>query len=624
MANLKINILANDKTKAALSSVQAGLGRLRTSIFSIQSALLGIGGGLAVRSLVNVGSEVENLGVRFNFLFGNVKEGTKAFNNLVGFAAKVPFSLQEISTASGNLAVVAKDADDLTRILKITGNVAAVTGLDFRQTAEQIQRAFAGGIAAADVFRERGVRALLGFKAGATISTEETIKAFEDTFGPDGRFGKATEVLATTFTGTLSMLSDKLFKFRLETNKAGFFDFIKNALVVINRSIETNAKAMAKFSAAVGQGLVTFIKQALLGTAALIDAIRPLFSVIGIGIAGLLDVIRGLPPGIREMGIIGFLMLGRTGKIAVVGIFGLMKELGVNLDEITNKIFGQHKAAMEMGPAFRTINEFLKKIDQNIILSKQQMTELMKELGNVEKLAKETGISFQKIGDAIKLNIKKDLESVNETIGKFILKGVDNFSRALAEAVVLGKELKMTFKEIAQKLLVEILAFTIKLIIQTGIQRLLEGTIFDIFKKQREQCKDILGIKTADLTVETLKLAMMKQQTKEMERQKKIKGTMMLMSGNPLVFLGFMNKGGAVAKGKPFVVGESGPELFIPNQTGQITQNARGLGGQGAVVNFNITTLDASGFEDMLVRSRGTISNIINQSLNEKGVTNLV
>ena len=78
MANLKINILANDKTRAALGSVQAGLGRLRASIFSIQSALIGIGGGIAIRSLVNVGSEVENLGVRFNFLFGNVKEGTKA------------------------------------------------------------------------------------------------------------------------------------------------------------------------------------------------------------------------------------------------------------------------------------------------------------------------------------------------------------------------------------------------------------------------------------------------------------------------------------------------------------------------------------------------------------------
>ena len=597
MANLKINILANDKTKAALSSVQAGLGRLRSSIFSIQSALIGIGGGLAVRSLVNVGSEVENLGVRFNFLFGNVKEGTKAFNNLIGFAAKVPFSLQEISTASGNLAVVAKDADDLTRILKITGNVAAVTGLDFRQTAEQIQRAFAGGIAAADVFRERGVRALLGFEAGVQKTAAETIKAFEETFGPDGRFGKATEVLATTFTGTLSMLSDKLFKFRLETNRAGFFDFIKNALVVVNRTIETNAKAMSEFSNAVGQGLVTFIKQALLGSAALIDALRPLFSVIGIGISGLLDVIKGLPPGIREMGILGFLLLGRTGKIVVVGIFGLMKQMGVNLDEITNKIFGQHKAAMEMGPAFRTINEFLKKIDENIILSKQQMTELMKELGKVQKLAKDTGISFRKIGETIGEKIRKDLESVNETIGKFILGGIQSFSRALAEAVVLGKKLNMTLKELGQKILVDILAFTIQLVIQRKIE-------------------DILVDK--GIIKERKKLSLINQQTSALKKQAALKAVTSFFG-----FPGFA-QGGAVSKGRPIIVGERGPELFVPNQTGQITQNARGIGGQGAVVNFNITTLDASGFEDMLVRSRGTISNIINQSLNEKGVTNLV
>ena len=33
--------------------------------------------------------------------------------------------------------------------------------------ATQIQRSFAGGIASADIFRERGVRALLGFEAGA-------------------------------------------------------------------------------------------------------------------------------------------------------------------------------------------------------------------------------------------------------------------------------------------------------------------------------------------------------------------------------------------------------------------------------------------------------------------------
>ena len=75
--NLKINILAKDKTKQALGTVQAGLTRLRGAIFSVQSAIIGIGGGLVVRSLLKTASDVEQLNVRFAFLFGNVKEGTK-------------------------------------------------------------------------------------------------------------------------------------------------------------------------------------------------------------------------------------------------------------------------------------------------------------------------------------------------------------------------------------------------------------------------------------------------------------------------------------------------------------------------------------------------------------------
>jgi len=110
--NLVLNILAHDKTKQALSGVQSSLGRLRASIFSIQSALLGIGAGVLTRSFINVGREVEELGVRFNFLFGSVQEGQKAFKELVTFAGKVPFTLQEIATASGNLAVISKDAND--------------------------------------------------------------------------------------------------------------------------------------------------------------------------------------------------------------------------------------------------------------------------------------------------------------------------------------------------------------------------------------------------------------------------------------------------------------------------------------------------------------------------------
>jgi hypothetical protein len=83
--------------------------------------------------------------------------------------------------------------------------------------------------------------------------------------------------------------------------------------------------------------------------------------------------------------------------------------------------------------------------------------------------------------------------------------------------------------------------------------------------------------------------------------------------------------GGSVQKGQPYMVGEQGAELFIPNQSGQIQQSARGGSGGGATtVNFNINTVDASGFEELLVRSRGTITQLINSAVNERGSKNLI
>ena len=190
---LNIDIIAKDKSRQALKQVQGNLDNTKKSILNVKNALIGLGVGIAARSIINVGKEVENLQVRFKFLFGSIEEGSLAFDNLSKFASQVPFSLEEITAASGNLAVVSKDANDLTRILEITGNVAAVTGLDFATAGSQIQRAFSGGIAAADIFREKGVRQLLGFKEGAKVSIDETVKAFEEAFSGDGKFANATD-----------------------------------------------------------------------------------------------------------------------------------------------------------------------------------------------------------------------------------------------------------------------------------------------------------------------------------------------------------------------------------------------------------------------------------------------
>jgi len=239
---LQIRLDAVDNTKKAFRGIKSSLGSLKQAVFSLKGAFIGIGAGLVIRSFVKTGQSVEDLQVRLKQLFGSTQEGAKAFDVMSKFASRVPFSLEQIQAASGNLAVVAGDAERLSSILEITGNVAAVTGLDFQQTAEQIQRSFSGGIAAADVFREKGVRDLLGFSAGASISAEETVAAFQKVFGRGGKFGKATNELAGTFTGTLSMLGDKLFNFKKNVAGEGFFDELKKEFKELNKFIEDNSE----------------------------------------------------------------------------------------------------------------------------------------------------------------------------------------------------------------------------------------------------------------------------------------------------------------------------------------------------------------------------------------------
>ncbi len=67
-----------------------------------------------------------------------------------------------------------------------------------------------------------------------------------------------------------------------------------------------------------------------------------------------------------------------------------------------------------------------------------------------------------------------------------------------------------------------------------------------------------------------------------------------------------------------YVVGEQGPELFMPGVPGQIIPSGRGVGGQ-TNVNFTINAVDAAGIEEVLVSQRGNIIGMIRESANEYG-----
>jgi hypothetical protein len=81
--------------------------------------------------------------------------------------------------------------------------------------------------------------------------------------------------------------------------------------------------------------------------------------------------------------------------------------------------------------------------------------------------------------------------------------------------------------------------------------------------------------------------------------------------------------GGSVKPGTPYLVGESGRELFVPGEKGQIVSNndlnKMGQAGAAPTVNFNISTVDAAGFDELLASRKGLITAIINNAMNSKG-----
>ena len=104
------------------------------------------------------------------------------------------------------------------------GDLAAASGLSIQETASQVIRMYSAGAASADMFRERGVLAMMGFTAGVKYSAEETQKMmFEAWNSVDSKFRGVTKELSKTWSGTMSMFSDHWFQFRLMVMDSGPF-----------------------------------------------------------------------------------------------------------------------------------------------------------------------------------------------------------------------------------------------------------------------------------------------------------------------------------------------------------------------------------------------------------------
>jgi len=85
---VNIDILAKDKTRQAMRSATMGVDKLKSAVFNLRNAFIGLGAGLVAKSFLDTAREVENLRVRFKFYLQMLKRVKKPLKGLLNLQGK--------------------------------------------------------------------------------------------------------------------------------------------------------------------------------------------------------------------------------------------------------------------------------------------------------------------------------------------------------------------------------------------------------------------------------------------------------------------------------------------------------------------------------------------------------
>jgi len=541
-ANKEVQTSSN-KIKKSLQGMGSSFAKLGGSALKFGTVLGGVFGAVAIKSVVNTGMQIETLEVRLKALFGSAEEGSKAFKEMVKFAGKVPFTLGQIQQGAGSLAVVSKDADHLAKLMEITGNVASVTGLDFRATSEQIQRSLSSGIASADLFREKGVKNMLGFGNATEVTAEQTAEALQRVFGKGGLFGNATDEMAKTLGGTLSMLGDKLFQFQTAIAST-FFETLKDAFGDLNEALDNNKEEIMKFGKDVGTALANLV----IAIKENFDEIIIAFKLLGAFIAG--SMIANI---ISKMNLVRLAVISTTVAIGLL-IDALKDEVKVSAEQRK-----ENQRAKEARQNYLDQQEELKQKIQEAIKDQNDYTEALKKATEAQKEQNDIMAEDQKALEDMNVKFEmEEIEEANEKVKKF----TDIFDQAgkqisdtFGKAIASGQSFRQSMLDIFQSVIAQVISLIVQLTVIEPMLKRIKEAINTSSSGGGSMFQNILaGV------------------------------------GSIFSFGGARAMGGNVNPNMPYMVGERGAEMFVPKSAGTIVPNSQIGGGIVVEQNLNFAT----------------------------------
>ena len=548
-----------DKTGkgARRTFVPLGAGIAQLSKVAIGFGAVALTAGVLTKKIAEVAMVFEDLKDSLDVVFGSVEAGDKAMNRVFEFAQTTPFQIETATQAFVQLKSVGiEPTNEMLQVFADTASVSVDQLGVFNALVRTVQRSAGGGLGLEELnmLNDRGIPALkilqeeLGLAKddiAAFGKTTKGAKAITDSLqeGLSKRFGGAMESKMDNLSTKASNMTIAFKQLANEVFESGLGDWLKALADALTDLADATARAMAASRGeATGVKMVTaqFGKDATPEEKkqARIDAARANIDALKTTRTDVEDVISG-------KNIIGIAKTAHATKKARGGfadeenriklINAAIKEQNDLIDRLIEGkglLSDEEKESLmrqgEMINAFNFVNA-------EVVKSIGDTDKLAFAMDNLSEIYQENEAAFLALGmtykdvEKILTDISEKTEEVASAMDEFaqvITQNVNAFTTDFVNALMEGESALESFKNFAKNLVGQIIATFIQL---TIVNRILNS----IFGQN---------------------------------------GVMPASNWTPLATLA---GGGAVSAGTPYVVGERGPEIFVPNSSGKIMNTVR-------------------------------------------------
>ena len=648
---LVIDVVA--KNTAALGGVAAGLNGIKASALGAGTAMRALGPLLAVivtgkviKDIVTTNARFEDLRTTLSTVEGSAQGGAAAFDRISKFATKTQFGVEDLTTTFIKLSTSGIEPTD--KLLTTFSNAAAVT-TDQVGTLSALTDVYTRSLASGQVelqefdkLQDRGLpvydilkqklgvtRNELGKFSKETGNTELILRTLSETI--EERYGNAT---ANLLQNTSTKFSNLGIALKNVADRMGneFSPSFKGGIDQVTEFVEANEELMAGLGQFIGSTIGLVVKgmgQVIKIFFKAVGMVRDLFNAVqefflnnelNSGIQKVIDLFMKFGGSVLNVVIEALRKTNNFVRLVIdaledffgaIGRYIFQEKEAAKLDDerIENlRLFHQgYKTLTE------DIKENTKAMSEGVFVSK---TMAMKQ-AEMNQVFKKTEVSVSDYEKAL----TKLLEgySLNNIVIGTIIGSMTAFAKttesALTDVIMGTKSLKEALGEIGKAIMTELIGGIIRLLI---VRPILLGLakVFNV-----DMVNGVLNQANAQAKLNTelkrtigLKLLLM------LLGGKKDGGAVGHANGGKIGFGGARAGGGSVGGSNAFLVGERGPELFIPNSAGTVVSNeTMGSRMGGATVNFNISTVDAEGFDTLLASRRGLITNLISDAMSRQG-----